>query len=54
MCDALAECMERMITDNALRDKISCATLEFARMRFNIDTMNGEVEKLYEDVIRLN
>ena len=49
--DALSECMEQMITDKELRDRISRASLEFARKRFNIDKINGEVEKLYAEVL---
>ena len=50
--DALADCMDRMITDKELRDRISMASLEFARVRFNIETINCEVEKLYEEVLK--
>ena len=50
--DALADCMDRMITDKELRDRISMASLEFARVRFNIETINREVEKLYEEVLK--
>ena len=50
--DALADCMERMIADKELRDRISMASLEFARVRFNIQTINREVEKLYEEVLK--
>ena len=50
--DALAECMDRMITDKNMRDRISRASLEFARVRFNIETINCEVEKLYERVLK--
>ena len=50
--DALADCMDRMINDKDLRDKISRASLEFARERFNINSINGEVRKLYDEVIR--
>ena len=49
--DALADCMDRMITDKGLRDKISRASLEFARVRFNIETINKEVGILYQDVL---
>ena len=49
--DALADCMERMITDKGLRYKISRASLEFARVRFNIETINKEVGILYQDVL---
>ena len=50
--DALADCMDRMINDKDLRDKISRASLEFARVRFNIETINSEVEKHYEEVLK--
>lgn len=48
--DALAECMERMINDSSLRDKISNASLLFAKTTFNIDTINKEIGRLYADV----
>ena len=49
--DALADCMDRMITDKNMRDRISRASLEFARVRFNIETINKEVGILYQDVL---
>lgn len=51
--DALAKCMERMISDKELRDRISRASLEFARERFNIDTINGEVRELYKTLLHI-
>ena len=52
--DALARCMERMITDKELRDRISRASLEFAKTKFNIETINKEVEVLYKDVLHFS
>ena len=51
--DALADCMERMITDKGLRDKISRASLEFARVRFNVESIGKEVGLLYENVLNV-
>lgn len=48
--DGLAKCMERMITDKELCNKISRASLEFARTTFNIDTINRHIGKLYSEV----
>ena len=49
--DALAACMERMITDVELRKSISRASIDFARNRFNIKTINKEVGELYAKVL---
>lgn len=49
--DALADCMDRMITDKNLRDKISRASLKFARVRFNVESIGKEVGLLYENVL---
>ena len=51
--DALADCMERMITDKGLRDRISRASLEFARVRFNVESIGKEVGLLYENVLNV-
>lgn len=48
--NGLAKCMERMITDKELCNKISRASLEFARTTFNIDTINRHIGKLYSEV----
>ena len=52
--DALAICMERMITDKELRDKISRASLELADTTFNIETINKQVERLYDELLLLS
>lgn len=49
--DALASCMKYMITDVELRKSISRASIDFARNRFNIETINEEVGELYEKVL---
>ena len=49
--NALAICMERMITDMELRNKISGASLELAKTTFNIDTINKQIEKLYDELL---
>lgn len=48
---ALAECMERMISDKELRDRISRASLEFARHTFNVESIGEEVGQLYENIL---
>lgn len=48
--DGLTKCMERMITDKELRNKIRRASLEFARTTFNIDTVNRQIGKLYSEI----
>lgn len=50
--DGLAKCMERMITDKELRDKISRASLEFAGTTFNIDTVNKQIGELYDEILK--
>lgn len=49
--DALAICMERMISDVELRMRISRASLDFARTTFNVKTINEKLERLYEDLL---
>lgn len=51
--NGLAVCMERMITNKELRDKISRASLEFARTTFNIETINRQIGKLYSEVLQI-
>lgn len=51
--NGLAECMERMITDRELRDKISRASLEFAETTFNIETINRQIGELYSEVLQI-
>ena len=52
--DALTGCMERMITDKELRDRISMASLGFSRGMFNISTINNEIENLYKKIVKIN
>ena len=40
-----------MITDMELRNKISGASLELAKTTFNIDTINKQIEKLYDELL---
>lgn len=49
--DWLAVQMERMITDGALRNRISAASLRLAQTTFNIDTINARIGKLYADLL---
>lgn len=49
--DALAKCMERMITDVELRNSISRESLNLAKTTFNIDTINKEIGVLYAKVL---
>lgn len=49
--NALSDCLERLITDIELRAKISRASLLFARSRFNLDTINQELEDIYNKLL---
>ncbi len=49
--DSLAKCMERMMDDIELRNRISNASLELARTTFNIETINEKIGELYEKVL---
>lgn len=48
--DKLAEQMEKMIVDTNLRKKISDASVNFAKYKFNINTINEQLGQLYQDV----
>jgi len=43
----LSENIELLITDEALRNKISRASIEFAIGKFNIDTINRQLGEIY-------
>lgn len=49
--DKLAEQMERMIADPMLRDKIARASVHLADTIFNLQTINGQIENLYNDLL---
>ena len=46
--DVLARQLERMISDDELREKIAKASLELAHTTFNIDCINKKMEDIYE------
>lgn len=46
--DVLARQLERMISDDELREKIADASLELAHTTFNIECINKKMEKIYE------
>lgn len=50
--DKLAEQLERMITDDALRERITSASIDFAQNKFNIQTINNQIGTLYEELSR--
>lgn len=48
--DMLAIQLERMIINNRLRERISAASYEFANHKFNIDTINQQLDDLYTEL----
>lgn len=44
----LSENIERLITDETLRNKISRASIEFANGKFNINTINRQLGNIYD------
>ncbi len=50
----LAQQMEYMITDLDLRKKISIASLNFAKTKFNANTINKEIDNLYQAILYPN
>ena len=48
--DKLAEQMEKMIDDTNFRHHISEASVNFAKFKFNINTINEQLGQLYQDV----
>lgn len=50
--DALAVQLERMITDGALRERITEASKDFAANKFNVNTINKQLGDLYEELGR--
>lgn len=49
--DALAVQLERMITDDVLREHITNASKDFAANKFNVNTINNQLGDLYEELI---
>lgn len=49
--DTLARQLERMITDENLRNHISEASHHFATHEFNIDTINKQLDALYSELL---
>lgn len=48
----LAEQLERMITDTALRERIAAASVDFATNKFNVVTINRQIGELYESLLK--
>ena len=46
--DVLARQLERMISDDELREKIADASLALAHTTFNIECINKKMEKIYD------
>lgn len=49
--EGLANCLERIITDEDLRKSIAKESINFAVTTFNIDTINRNVGLLYEELL---
>lgn len=50
----LSDCLERMITNQELRESISKESVHLAKTTFNVNTICEEVAALYDDIIRNN
>lgn len=50
--DKLAECMDRMMSDEALRGSLAAESERLAATTFNIDTINEQVGALYEELLK--
>jgi len=50
--DELAMKLESIISDSALRDKISAASLDFSRNEFNLKTICGQLSDIYSNLVR--
>lgn len=50
--DKLSECIERMISDEVLRENLAKQSVRLAATTFNIDTINKQVGALYEDLLK--
>ena len=51
--DKLAECMQLLIEDEELYNKIKDASITFARETFNIEVINKQIENIYDEVINM-
>lgn len=47
----LAECLDLLISDEILREKLARESVKFANTTFNIDTFNHQVFSLYEELM---
>ncbi|MCQ2089715.1 MAG: glycosyltransferase family 4 protein [Fibrobacter sp.] len=52
--DALANCMERIISNEELRESISKESLNFAETTFNMATINKEIGELYQSLLTVH
>lgn len=48
--EALAKQLEKMISDDGLRNRIALASLDFAENKFNPNTINNQLGELYEEL----
>ena len=48
--DGLAVQLERMISDEPLREKIAAASIDFAEHKFNLGTINHQLDELYAEL----
>mgnify|MGYP004684441085 CR=1 len=48
--EALAKQLDKMITDEGLRNRIALASLDFAEHKFNPNTINNQLGELYEEL----
>ena len=46
--NTLAEKLDFMMSDEALRDKLSAASIKLAAEKFNLGTITEQVEEVYE------
>ncbi len=51
--DKLAECMQLLIENEELYNKIKDASITFARETFNIEVINKQIENIYDEVINM-
>ncbi len=51
--EKLAECMQMLIEDNELYNKIKAASIHFAKETFNIEVINKQIEKIYDEIAKM-
>ncbi len=50
--DALADCMQRLITDEILYDRIKKASINFAENKFSLKEINTQIGNIYNELIK--